>query len=54
MRAAAGIPATFCQIRLSESELAAILRTANLPMTVREAFRNPPPSAAGEHRSITP
>jgi hypothetical protein len=53
MRAAAGIPATFCQIRLSESELAAILRTANLPMKVADAFRNPPPSTAGAHRSTT-
>ncbi|MEP7192256.1 MAG: hypothetical protein ABI903_05270 [Actinomycetota bacterium] len=54
MRAAAGIPATFCQIRLSQSELGAILRTANLPMKVREALENPPPFAAGERRSINP
>jgi hypothetical protein len=53
MRAAAGIPATFCQIRLSESELAAVLRTANLPMKVGEAFRSRPPFTAGEHLSNT-
>ena len=39
MQAAAGITARSCQIRLSASELAALLRIPNLPMTVREAFR---------------
>jgi hypothetical protein len=39
MQAAAGITARSCQIRLSGSELAALLRIPNLPMTVREAFR---------------
>ena len=39
MRAAAGIPAPSCQIRLSESELEALLRMPNLPMSVTEAFR---------------
>ena len=40
MQAAAGIPARACQIRLSGSELAALIRMPNLPMTVREAFRH--------------
>jgi len=39
IRAAAGVPASSCQIRLSESELSALLRTPNLPMKVAEALR---------------
>ncbi len=41
MRAAAGLPARSCQIRLSKSELDALLRMPNLPMSVTEAFRRP-------------
>ena len=44
MRAAAGIPARTCQIRLSESELEALLRMPNLPMTVATAFRQHSPA----------
>lgn len=44
MRAAAGIPARFCQIRLSKPELEALLRVPNLPMSVTEAFRQYPPA----------
>jgi|GEM_PF-2325922 len=43
MRAAAGVPASSCQIRLSESELSALLRTPNLPMKVGDAFRKRQP-----------
>ena len=44
MRAAAGIPARSCQIRLSKPELEALLRVPNLPMSVTEAFRQYPPA----------
>ena len=44
IRAAAGVPASACQIRLSESELSALLRTPNLPMKVLEALRRRQPS----------
>ena len=44
MRAAAGIPQRSCQIRLSKSELDAILRMPNLPMSVAAAFRQHPPA----------
>jgi hypothetical protein len=38
MQAAAGVAGRSCQIRLSKSELDALLRMPNLPMSVREAF----------------
>lgn len=44
MQAAAGIPARYCQIRLSKPELDALLRMPNLPMSVTEAFRQYPPA----------
>jgi hypothetical protein len=44
MRAAAGIPAGSCQVRLSKSEIDALLRVPNLPMSVTEAFRQYPPA----------
>jgi hypothetical protein len=43
MGAAAGVPASSCQIRLSESEVSALLRTPNLPMKVGDAFRRRQP-----------
>lgn len=46
MQAAAGMSVSACQIRLSKSELEALLRTPNLPMTVTDAFRPLPPVKA--------
>ena len=42
MRAAAGMPPRSCQIRLSKSEVEALLRMPNLPMSVSDAFRQHP------------
>jgi hypothetical protein len=51
MRAAAGMPARSCQVRLSRSELEALLRMPNLPMSVTEAFRQHPPVRVSQRRN---